>query len=119
MSCPQAALLALRELFFATTGEIRAVSFRGVNPGGVNSVSTMDNGEIPIWFEKGEEGVEGVTGLGVLREWREEEEMAADGEESPDRGDPGRKPVSGEPVRLAPASPFCRSRASVRRRMSL
>lgn len=108
---------ALRELFFATTGEIRAASLRGVNPG-VNSVSTMDNGEIPIWFEKDEEGVEGVTGLGVLREWREEE-MAADGEESPDRGDPGRKPVSGDPVRPAPASPFCRSRASVRRRMSL
>lgn len=58
---------ALRELFFATTGEIRAVSLRGVNPG-VISVSTMDNGEILIGVEKDEGGTEEGTGLGVLRE---------------------------------------------------
>lgn len=58
-------LHVLRELFFATTGEMRSLR-GGVNPGD-KSVSTMDIGDILIGVEKDGGGGGDVleTGLGV------------------------------------------------------
>lgn len=119
-------------------GGVRAVSLRGVKPGEVKAGfrgKTIDkDGDILLIFwghvitGEGGVGVEGegaeergdwrITrmGDGVEGEGEEREEMAIDafGLEGV-----ARRAESGELPRPVPASPFCRSRASVRRRMSL